>query len=240
MDSNTNEWILHGLRPDDPRCIHSPEQLQHVIDEKGFLPLFANEVPGFSVEEMTVPDFWWNGNERRDPWEWRRLIAAGGQAAYGKFFNKKAGFVALEWLPRFINLRREGYDFEGYWEDGKANRRAQNIMKLFDTHDELFSFEIKKLAGFGKGGDKNFEGTVTDLMMQTFLTVRDFRPRLNKHGFPYGWHIAVYSTPEKIWGADMVNAAENESPEESQIRILHHLQKQFPYAPDNCIRKLIR
>lgn len=231
---------MHGLRPDDPGCIHTPEQLLRVINEVGFLPLFANGIPGFSVEERTVPDYWWTGNEKRDPWEWRRLIAASGKAAYGKFYDKKAGFVSLEWLPRFINLRRDGYDFEGYWEDGKANRREQNIMRLFDTRDELFSFEMKKLAGFGKNGEKNFEGTVTELMMRTFLAVKDFRPRLNKQGAPYGWHIAVYTTPEKLWGEATVNAAGDELPEESAKQILIHLRKLCPYVPENLLVKMIR
>ena len=64
------------------------------------------------------------------------------------------------------------------------------------TKDERFFFELKRQAGFGKGGEKNFEGTVTDLQMGSYLLIRDFRRRANKKGFPYGWHISVYSTPE--------------------------------------------
>lgn len=40
-------------------------------NESGFLPLFKNGIPGFSLEERTVPDYWWSGDEERDPWEWR-------------------------------------------------------------------------------------------------------------------------------------------------------------------------
>lgn len=67
------------------------------------------------------------------------------------------------------------------------------------TKDERFFFELKRQAGFGKGGEKNFEGTVTDLQMGSYLLIRDFRRRANKKGFPYGWHISVYSTPEALW-----------------------------------------
>ena len=35
-----------------------------------------------------------------------------GKVAYGKFFDKKAGFISLEWLPYFANYRRSGYDFD--------------------------------------------------------------------------------------------------------------------------------
>ena len=41
---------------------------------------------------------------------------------------------------------------------------------------------MKEKGGFGKGGEKNFEGTLTKLQMQTYLIVKDFRPRLNKRG----------------------------------------------------------
>ncbi|MFQ7451379.1 MAG: hypothetical protein ACLRNQ_07965 [Flavonifractor plautii] len=43
------------------------------------------------------------------------------------------------------------------------------------TKDERFFFELKRQAGFGKGGEKNFEGTVTDLQMGGYLLIRDFR-----------------------------------------------------------------
>ena len=49
--------------------------------------------------------------------------------------------------------------------------------------------------GFGKGGEKNFEGTITRLQMQTYLCIRDFRQKLNKKGQPYGWPRAEYTTP---------------------------------------------
>ncbi|MDO5434909.1 MAG: hypothetical protein Q4G19_00910 [Clostridia bacterium] len=238
MGNESGEWIMHGVSPDDPRRIHDPAQLLQVIDEVGFLPLFECGIPGASVEERTVPDFWWSGDEKNDPWEWRRIIAGSGKAAYGKFFDKKAGFVSLAWFPYLINARRDGYDFEGWWEDGKATKRAQSIMELFDTRDELFSFDIKKLAGFGKDGEKNFEGTITELMMKTFLTVKDFRMRLNRQGQPYGWHIAVYAPPEHIWGEDHVNSADREKPDDSRTRIREHLRLLYPDAPEKQLTKV--
>ena len=51
------------------------------INEIGFLPLFKNEIPGFSVEERTVPHYWWSGDQERDPWEWREIIARSGKVA---------------------------------------------------------------------------------------------------------------------------------------------------------------
>ena len=82
-----------------------------------------------------------------------------------------------------------------------------------------FSFELKRQAGFGKGGEKNFEGTVTDLQMGGYLLIRDFRRRRNKRGQEYGWHISVYSTPETLWGYDHVSSAYSVAPAESKALI---------------------
>lgn len=240
MGNEKGEWIMYGVREDDPLCLKSPEALTDYVQQVGFLPLFKNAIPGFSVEERTVPDYWWSGDESRDPWEWRRLIAREGRVAYGKFFDKKAGFVSLDWLPVLANYRRDGYDFDARWEDGRAKERERRLMTLFDGGKELFSYEAKALGGFGKGGEKNFEGTLTELQMQTYLTVRDFRQRRNRADEPYGWAIAVYAAPETLWGYDAVTAAYGESPERSRQRVFDHVRSLWPKGSDRELEKLLK
>lgn len=240
MAYENGEWIMRGVPEDDPRCIRTPEALIDYIDEVGFLPLFAGDIPGLSVEERTAPMSWWSDDPKRDPWLWREILAAGGTVAYGKFFGRRAGFVSLEWLPYFANMRRGGYDFDARWDEQLAPYREERIMRVFAERDELFSFELRQLAGFGKGGEKNFEGTVTALQMQTYLVLRDFRCRTNRSGEPYGWPIAVYATPEHIWGYERVTAAYAEDPEASRERIVHHLREIYPIATEKQIRKLIQ
>ena len=61
MAIENGEWIMRGLDWDDPARIQSWEELIDWIDEIGFLPLFKNEVDGFSVEEIhrrTMVDEW--------------------------------------------------------------------------------------------------------------------------------------------------------------------------------------
>jgi hypothetical protein len=234
-----NEWILYGADERDPYCLKSPEALTEYIREIGFLPLFRNEIPGFSVEERTVPYYWWSGDERRDPWEWRRLLAAKGEVAYGKFFDGKAGFISTQWLPYFANFRRDGYDFDALWDEGKATRRQKKIMDCFTDGQELFSHITRRTAGFGKDGEKNFEGTVTALQMQLYLVIRDFRQKLNKAGLPYGWHLAVYTMPETIWGYDLLSAAYGESPDASRERVLRHMRDVYPIATEQAIQKVL-
>lgn len=165
---------MRGLDWDDPSRVQTWEDLIDLINEVGFLPLFKNEVDGFSVEENTGDLYWWTGDEEQDPWEWRCLMARSGKVAYGKFFGKK--------------------------------------------------------AGFGKGGEKNFEGTVTDLQMGGYLLIRDFRQRINKRGAPYGWPLSIYTTPEALWGYDHISSAYSVDPAESKTMIYEQVGKNFPDA----------
>lgn len=238
-EENKTEWVLHGVPEDDPKCIHTVQELIDYINQVGFLPLFKNEIPGYSVEEKTVSTYWWSGNRTRDPWEWREIIAGTGEIAYGKFFHKKAGFISKEWLPYFCNYRRKGYDFSSLWEDGLAGIRQKRIMDLFKENSELFSCEAKKLAGFGKGGEKNFEGIVTELQMMLYLCVRDFRQRINKKGEEFGWHIAVYSTPEQIWGHDFITSGYAESPKASAERIYQNFNMFFPGVEERNLQRVL-
>jgi len=104
------------------------------------------------------------------------------------------------------------------------------VMDQFENRPELFSFELKRLAGFGKEGEKNFDGTVTDLQMQSYLLIRDFRRRINKKGLEYGWPISVYSTPETLWGYEHISSAYLIDPAASKAMVYQQVLKNFPEA----------
>jgi hypothetical protein len=239
MANEGGEWIMHGMDWDDPRRVRSWTQAIDWIEEVGFVPLFQNEVAGFSLEEHTSDLFWWSGDPAQDPWEWRQLIARSGKVAYGKFFGKKAGFVSKEWFPHLANYRRDGYDFDSRWDEGLASVRSKRVMDSFSIQAEYYSFELKRIAGFGKDGEKNFEGTVTDLQMQTYLVIRDFRRRINKKGGEYGWPVSVYTTPESLWGYDHISSAYSINPQQSQQKLYDQLRQHFPDADDREIWKVL-
>lgn len=237
MSVENGEWVIRGLEDDDPRCVETPEELLHIVNTVGLLPLFANPVPGFSVEEMTSSIRWWSGDSR-DPWEWRMILASSAEVAYGKFFGGRAGFVSLELFPYLANWRRDGYDFDALWDEGKAHIRSRMVMDAFNGSSSMFSFELKNKAGFGKGGEKYFDGTVIKLQQQTYLVTSGFEQRINKKGQPYGWHIAKYAMPESIWGYDMVTSAYGEEPQVSGQRIVDRIRSIYG-ADETTIRRYI-
>ncbi|MBR2256681.1 MAG: recombinase family protein [Blautia sp.] len=136
METINGEWIMKGCDPSDPEALHSSTELISLIHTIGFLPLFSNSIPGFSVEERVPSYHWWTGDTTADPWEWRIILSRDPSIAYGKFFNKSAGFVAKDFFPTFANYRRNGYDFDSLFEDELASYRAKKIMDVFELDDE--------------------------------------------------------------------------------------------------------
>ena len=133
----------------------------------------------------------------------------------------------------------------GLAEEGLANARSKRIMDVFsdvagDWKDELiFSTELKKLAGFGKEGAKNFPGVVTDLQMQLYLVVVDFKRRQNKRGGEYGMPVSLLLPPEAVWGYAAVTAAYSESPEDSARRIAAQIRKHWTSADEKAIWRMV-
>lgn len=238
--ASEEEWLSHCLSWEDPLRIRSCQELENWIGEVGFLPLFRNEIPGFSVEEHTAARFWFSGDPEQDPWLWREQIARKGRIAYGKFFAGKAGFISPEWLPYFANCRRDGYDFDSLWEEGLASRRSRLIMDTVEKMPGVTGPALKIAAGFGKGGEKNFSGIVTGLQMQLYLVASDFRRKISRAGTEYGMPVTVYATPEQLWGYDAVTAAYSEDPRISAGRIAERVRSCFPWAEEDQLKKVLK
>lgn len=240
MGAENGEWIMLGMDWEDPYRIRSWQELVSWVKEIGFLPLFRNEIPGFSVEEHTFGGCWWTGDPEQDPWTWREIISQTGEVAYGKFFAGRAGFISLDWFPAFANYRRDGYDFDTRWEEGIANQRSKKIMDCLEELPEQSAVELKARAGFGKGGEKNYSGIVTDLQMQTYLVVHGFRRKVSKAGLEYGMPVSLYTTPESLWGYDLVSSCYHEDPEESKRRVFDKIASHFPEAGEALLRKAVK
>lgn len=220
--------------------VKSKTELCALIEEIGFLPLFRNEMPGFSVMDITKTTGWWSGKDDIDPWQWRTVIAAQGNIAYGKLFGQKAGFISKQWYPIFANFRRDGYDFDTLYESGKAPRKSKLIMDLFENNLTLPSYEMKRMTGFGKTGEKGFEGVLTRLQMQTYLTIHRFEKRINKSGGEYGWPVSVYGTSDSLFGEEYVRREYDIDPSDSGEKIMQQCIKYIDNVSDDEIWKFIK
>ncbi len=51
MGNESGEWIMHGMKWDNPECIQSVDKAIEYINKVGFLPLFKNDIKGFSLKK---------------------------------------------------------------------------------------------------------------------------------------------------------------------------------------------
>lgn len=234
--------------------------IEKLISELGFLPFFYNGIPDFSIEEFTPQELWFS-DEEEGPWEWKGPIIRNMDCAYGKLFQKKAGFVSMQWFPELVNYRRSVYDLHAQPVDS-MERVIYNTVR---EHDSLLSKEIKAICGYKKKPAKRstnpfdswessavkalmkaskpkgdgFETLITRLQMGTWLVVADFEYLYNKKGEPYGWGVARYTTPEALYGEDVIRASSHHTPEESKALLMDYLRERLPQATEGQIVKMI-
>ena len=162
------------------------------------------------------------------------------RCAYGKFFEKKAAFVSLDWFCELANYRRDGYDFDARFDDGLASRREKDLFDVIDANAPVLSRTVKAIGNYRKGGRTGFETLITRLQEQCYVLTSDFVYSLDRHGRPYGWGTAQYSTPEKLFGAEFTDRVYVRSPAESLDRLLAHLGSLVPRADEKALQKMIR
>ncbi len=218
--------------------IKSRADLEKAVEAFGFLPYFANEIQGFSLEEMILPRYWFSAEE--GAWEWKGPVIKQTGCAYGKFFGHKAVFVSSEWFADLANYRRDGYDFDARYDDGLARYSDKQLYDLIAENEPVISKQLKKLGNYKKGGNKGFDSAVTRLQESCYVVISDFVYMKDKNGEPYGWGVAEYSTPELFLGEDFTKRVYEREPRESYERVFAHLKKLLPQASDEQIRKLLK
>ena len=223
--------------------IRSMEDMQRLIQTYGFLPFFANGIAGFSIEEHTPAGLWYNGSvDGKDDWpvwDWKGPVITGGGCMYGKFFQKKAGFVSEAWIPDLVNARRAGMDFQERYEEGLVYYKDKALYETVRTYGTILTPHLKYQCNYRKGGNTGFETIVTRLQMQTDLCIADFCYRVDKTGKEYGWGIACYTTPEAQFSDAFVRSAFDRTPEESRARICEHLSALLPHATEKQLLNMI-
>ncbi len=209
--------------------IQTMEQLKETIRHFGFLPFFPNDIPGFSIMEMSdVPD----GQD--GPWEWKGPIAREKQFLYGKFFENKAGFISRDLFADFLNYRRDGYDMDARYDDGLASTSQLELWEIIVKNKEINTRQLKKIAG-----RKGFDTLITRLQMQTYVIIGDFDYGITKDGKVYGWGMSRYTTPEEWLGKDFVKAAYQKDPKDSYNTLYARLESVLSERYEKEISRLL-
>ena len=217
--------------------IHRQSDLISLIQEIGFLPLLDSGIRGFSAEEMAdedcryvvFPDGGWDW----PLWKWKGPVVTESPCVYGKFFDKKAGFISRSWWPDFYNYRRSKSPMpeEGSIED--------MILQTLKEHGSLITRQLRSLCGFtGPKERSKFDAYITRLQMGCHIVTEDFVYPRDRHNREYGWGWALLTTPEELLGREACLC--ERTPEESYQRMSAHLTSLFPEASDLKIHRLLK
>lgn len=207
----------------DPRhsTVTCRNDLEKAVEKYAFLPFF-HQNDFLSLEDMASPEIWFT--EKEGPWEWKGELARERKCVYGKFAYGGAAFVATDIFPDLVRLRRDGYDFEGMWEDGLLSRTAGDIMRLVIQQGPSIAKHIRKAIG----SPKDFDKELIHLQMLTLIIHDDFVYDLDRHGKPYGWGNAVIATPEHVYGEKYVYRADALSAPQALDRICERMGADTP------------
>lgn len=216
--------------------IHSAIGMMELIGKIGFLPLLYSGIEGFSAEDIadedcqyvTFPDGGWDW----PLWKWKGEIVTEMPCLYGKFFDKKAGFISREWWPDFCNYRRSKHP-------RPADETIEGaILCTLQSSGGLITRELRTACGFtGNGMRSKFDGYLTRLEMATYVVIEGFIYPRDKHDREYGWGWSLLNTPEALYGKDICQCSR--TPQESYEKIYGHLKAILPDATHKQLVKLI-
>ena len=217
--------------------VHNATELMDYIQQVGFLPLLYSGIRGFSADEAVDPDCRYvlldDGGWDWPLWKWKGPIVTEGGCVYGKFFNKKAGFVSREWWPDLYNWRHHAHTAPS------AGSIEETILMTLREHGSLITRELRSACGFtGPKMRSRFDGYVTRLQMACRIVTEDFVYPRDKHNHEYGWGWALLNTPEQLLGKEACHC--DRTPEESLERMLNHLSHILPRATEKQLENLIK
>ena len=207
------------------------------VREFGFIPYFRNSLPGFSIEEHVDPKAWFY-KDLEGVWEWKGPVIRETGCAYGKFFEKKAAFISSEWFFDFANYRRDGYDYEGFFNDGLGTYKDKALYDLIEAHGPILSKELKQLGNYKKGGSTGFDTSINRLQHQCFVVISDFKYMKDRYGKEYGWGVAEYATAERFMGEDLSGIYRTD-PKDSYEKVLDHFRGMFPDIGEEAIKRFL-
>lgn len=228
-----------------PPHINSAEAMLNTILQLGIVPFFENAIPGYSIEEMTAPENWFDTQENLSytPWDWKIPCVQSGEIAYGKFLlNGKAAFATVEWYRELRNYRQAQPKYQ-------PDAAQQLILAYLKENGSISIKEIRGLLSIKKG---QADALITRLMMQCRVITGDITRVYRGQDLHYnGWQVSSFCAPEELFDTAATpffagfEAAQDHSlqvrhsPEESYALLVQKIRSLNPEATDKQIAKLL-
>ena len=228
-----------------PATVFSAETMLDAIEALGIVPFFENPILGYSIEEMTPREHWFDGQEdlRLTPWDWKIPCVQSGDVAYGKFlWGGKAAFATVEWYAELMNWRRSQ-------EKYRPQPDQQRVLDYLAEHDTIGIKEIRALLGVKKSAA---DALMTRLQMQCRVVTGDITRVYRGPDLHYnGWQVSSFCTPESLFCADALpgpggfpfgearTLEVDHSPDESLERLVEHIRSIAPQATEKQILKML-
>lgn len=207
----------------------SPESLLRTVMEMGLVPFFENLVPGYSIEEQTPPQYWFDGDGAAlGPWDWKIDCIRSGDIAYGKFLlGGKAAFATLQWYRELMNWRRS---LPGY----QPSADGRLVLDYLQREGSIGIREVRGLLGVKKSAA---DAVMTRLQMQCRVITGDITRVYRGEDLRYsGWQTSSFCLPEDLFGD---GPGVPHSPEESYARLCAHIRSLVPDITERQLHRLL-
>ena len=225
--------------------INGPEAMVDAVLELGIIPFFANPIKGFSIEEMTPAEHWFD-SEDLGPWDWKIACVQSGRIAYGKFlYSGKAAFASIEYYRELMNYRRSLPKYQ------PAGAQIA-VLDYVQRHGDITIKEVRSLLGVKKSAA---DAVIAKLQQQTRLITGDFQRVYRGADLHYsGWQTASFTTPEAMFSeteeakgpggfpfaGDELTLDTGHSPAESLEILCSRISSLYPGVGERDLAKVLR
>ena len=214
LDKNLN-FAMNIMKP--LTNIDSPESMISAIKEIGIIPFSKNAVTGWSVQEITDPDFWFTSSDQLGPWDWK-IEAVREGIVYGKFIGGKSAFATVEAYRHLMNWRRSlpkyrialgGAHLSPTLLNCIRERESLESSEIRALLEDLIPQETRKQVGgcMEKYLIPNIKRPAVDMLLQhldmgTWTIVGDITRVYKGPNCEYkGWQKNSITTPELLFGS---------------------------------------
>ena len=195
--------------------ISSAETMERAIREAGIIPFFKNVIPGYSIQELTLPGYWFDGDEDPlGPWDWKIDCLMSGDIAYAKYLcGSKASFATLAFYRELMNVRRAAT---------VPDKNGEKIMACLEKQGSITIKEVRALLDMKKG---QADAAIAKLMHQCRVVKGAIERVYRGPEQSYvGWQVSYFCTPESLF-EDIIPLQTDHTPEESLEFLIGHITR---------------